>query len=91
MLNTIPTNIKNDIYSYFHMHIVIFQDPSVQRAVEGTGTTKANLDDYNPFDAQKNATTSANNGGTCIKKQNILIRLTVIQKSALYKQKLVNY
>lgn len=41
-----------------------FADPSVQRAVEGTGTTKANLDDYNPFDAQKNATTSANNGGS---------------------------
>jgi len=35
-----------------------FADPSVQRAVEGTGTSKANLDDYNPFDAQKNTTTA---------------------------------
>ena len=57
-------NIHNIIQNYFHIHALLFQDPSVQRAVEGTGTTKANLDDYNPFDAQKNATTSANNGGT---------------------------
>lgn len=35
-----------------------FADPSVQQAVEGTGTSKANLDDYNPFDAQKNTTTA---------------------------------
>ena len=40
-----------------------FQDPSVQRAVEGTGGNKANLDDYNPFDAQKNATSSGNAAG----------------------------
>jgi len=40
-----------------------FADPSVQRAVEGTGTNRANLDDYNPFDAQRNATVSANNTG----------------------------
>lgn len=41
-----------------------FADPSVQRAVEGTGTTKPNLDDYNPFDAQKNVTASGNNTGS---------------------------
>jgi len=41
-----------------------FADPSVQRAVEGTGGNKANLDDYNPFDAQKNATSSGNAAGS---------------------------
>ena len=35
----------------------------MQQAVEGTGTKQANLEDYNPFDAQKNQTTSANNAG----------------------------
>jgi len=35
-----------------------FADPSVQRAVEGSaaGGNAANLNDYNPFEAQKNAT-----------------------------------
>lgn len=43
-----------------------FADPSVQRAVEGTGSSKANLEDYNPFEAQKNTTTSGitNNTGS---------------------------
>ena len=41
----------------------IFQDPSVQQAVAGTGTKQANLEDYQPFDAQKNTTTSGNNAG----------------------------
>ena len=35
--------------------IVFCQDPSVQKAVEGTGAN-ANLNDFNPFEAQKNAT-----------------------------------
>jgi len=39
-----------------------FADPSVQQAV-GTGTKTANLEDYNPFDAQKNQTASGNNAG----------------------------
>ena len=49
---------KNEIWI-----VLILQDPSVQQAVEGTGTKQANLEDYNPFDAQKNQTTSANNAG----------------------------
>ena len=44
------------------MNTINFQDPSVQQAV-GTGTKTANLEDYNPFDAQKNQTASGNNAG----------------------------
>ena len=39
----------------------------MQRAVEGTGSNKANLDDYHPFDAQKNVTIGGNNAGMCKK------------------------
>ena len=42
----------------------------MQQAVEGTGTKQANLDDYNPFDAQKNQTTSGNNAGMTSLKLN---------------------
>ena len=40
----------------------------MQRAVEGTGSNKANLDDYNPFDAQKNITTPGNNSTGMLSK-----------------------
>ena len=56
----------------------------MQQAVEGTGTKQANLEDYNPFDAQKNQTTSANNAG-------ILRHRKIIFEHVYYTSKTIQY
>ena len=67
----------------------IFQDPSVQQAVQSgptgpggaaTGAPTANLDDYNPFDGQQKTTPAANSDGKAPPGRRRLTLATILKK-----------